>query len=88
MTTDSAGFRQAIRAHETELRERTGPLYMPFVKEREALARAVDGLDLTPAEWRHLEHKLNDDDIAPLASIIWKAREQGEGNADHSGLPQ
>jgi hypothetical protein len=91
VVTSSDGLRQAIRQHETELRDRTGqPLYRPFVEHREELARAVDGLDLTPAEWRHLEHRLHDDYemVEHLASIIWKAREQGEGNADHSGLPR
>jgi hypothetical protein len=89
VVTSSDGFRQAIRQHETELRDRTGkPLYRPFVEHREELARAVDGLELTPSEWRLLRWFVDWNNIDALASIIWKAREQGEGNADHSGLPR
>lgn len=73
--TDSAGFRRAIEDYETDLRERTGqPLYRPFVEEREALATAVDGLDLTPAEWRTVRWLLDSDQVDQLASIITKAR--------------
>ncbi len=75
---NSDEFRQAIWEYESDLRERTGqPLYRPFVAAREELATAVDGLDLTTHEWRHLEFRLNDDGdmVELLASIITKARQ-------------
>ncbi|GAB6983543.1 hypothetical protein [Nocardioides pyridinolyticus] len=72
---NSAEFRQSIGEYEADLRERTNqPLYRPFVEQREALAQAVDGLDLTPAEWRTLRWFLDWDNTADLASIIAKAR--------------
>jgi hypothetical protein len=87
--TSSADFRASIREYETELLERTRqPPYRPFVENREALARAVDGLVLAPAEWRTVRWFLDWDNVEVLASIIRKAREQGEGNADHRGLPR
>lgn len=73
--TCAADFRASIREYESEVVQRTGqPAYRPFVEARAALSAAVDGLDLTPAEWRTLRWFLDWDNTAELASIIAKAR--------------
>ncbi len=87
----AAAFRTAVAAHEDNARERLGAATYAdcAASERrwhggklrnELLADAVDGLDLDAAEWSLLRWFLGWDTQEVLASIICKAREQGQSD--------
>lgn len=90
--SNHAEFAEAVAAYEDEVRQRIGSSAYAesAAAERrqlggklrnELLADALEGLDLTAAEWALTRWFLSWDSQDTLASVIRKAREQGHGGA-------